>query len=344
MASSLQSIPPEGTMASVHRPGFFFRSPPKTAWLVAWCLAITCGPLPAEKQKGKSAPAAARPKTAASTAPAPAPLTSAPGFVYRAEKEGRVIFLAGGLHRLRRDAYPLPPAYETAYRQSGSLWLESNPSDADTNAGSTEAQKKGLMAGWKNVNDLLTEPTRKVLKEHLTSRDIEPGVIKRMRPWYLGMYLMNLEYERLGVVMRYGVDDHFNQRAWLEDKPVHGLEKATDSVEALSKLSIAEQDRNLSDTLRHVANIPGFYSAITSAWRQGNEKAALELLRPKSVTISESWRSIVAARNASWLPKLEAMGTGRPAMVIVGLDHILGQEGLVQQLKARGYKVTAVSQ
>jgi hypothetical protein len=303
--------------------------------MVACCLAAFCAPAVAGPKSKEL-----REKPAAS---APARVAAAPGFVYRVEKEGRVLFLAGALHRLRRDAYPLPPAWEAAYRQSGMLWLESNPRDADTSAGSTEARKKGLMPGWKNVNDLLTEPTRKALQRHLASREIKPGDVQRMRPWYLGMYLMNFEYEREGIMLSYGVDTHFSKLAWMEDKPVRGLEKASDSVEALSRLSPEEQDRNLGDSLRQVSKIPEFYTAITAAWRLGNEKTALELLRPKSLTESETWRGVVAARNASWLPKLEKMGAGRPCMVIVGLDHVLGPDGLVQQLIARQYKVTPLN-
>lgn len=319
----------------------------KFAQTAVCCLAVLCGPAVAQKPKTKGIAITAKAKAAVTvpaagtTAPG-ASLAAAPGFVFRAEKEGRVLFLAGALHRLRRDAYPLPSAWETAYKQSSQVWLESNPNDAETGTGSSEAEKKGLMAGWKNVNDLLTEPTRKILRQHLESRDIKPSEITRMRPWYLGMYLMNLEYERLGVVSRYGVEEFFSKRAWMEDKPVRGLEKASDSVESLSKLSAAEQDRNLSETLKNVSQIPVFYTAITTAWRQGSEKTVLGLIRPKSFEASESWRSIVAARNASWLARLESIGADKPCMVIVGLDHLLGAEGLVRALAKRGYSVSAV--
>jgi uncharacterized protein YbaP (TraB family) len=316
--------------------------------LATCCLVAGCIPVLAEKKKSKpaaAAPVATKLKLSA-TVPIPAAVkvSPAPGFVYRAEKEGRVIYLAGALHRLRRDAYPLPPGYETAYRQSGSLWLETSPQEANISVGTSEADKKGFLPGWKNVNDFLTPSTRKVLHEYLASRDIKPSEVKQMRPWFLGMYLMNLEYERQGVLSNYGVEEYLSKRAWLEDKPVRGLEKASDSVESLSSLSAGEQDRNLAETLRHVPRIGEFYTAITTAWRQGSETAALGLLRPKSYTTNESWRGIVAARNASWLGKLKNMGAGRPCMVIVGLDHLIGPEGLVQMLTAKGYRVTAVSE
>ena len=81
---------------------------------------------------------------------------------------------------------------------------------------------------------------------------------------------------------------------------------------------------------------------ITSAWRTGSEKDALRLLRPQGYAANESWRSIVAARNGAWVTKLDALEARHPVMVIVGLDHLIGPEGMIAQLAARGYRVTAV--
>ncbi len=206
----------------------------RRAWLLV-CLTSLC--------RGDSAPAHK----------APAAVTAAPGFVYRAEKRGRVIVLASALHRLRADAYPLPAAYETAYRKSTALWFESDPRDANAGAGSTEAERQGTMSGRKRVEDFLTAPTRDTLREYLVSRNIPAASVHRMRPWYLGM-----------------------------------------------------------------------------------------CLRPQGYAANESWRSIVAARNGAWVTKLDALEARHPVMVIVGLDHFIGPEGMIAQLAARGYRVTAV--
>jgi uncharacterized protein YbaP (TraB family) len=271
-----------------------------------------------------------------------APVTAAPGFVYRAEKNGRVIFLASSLHRMRQDSHPLPAAYEIAYRQAERLWFEHDPREAENSGTGTEAARKGTMGVGKRVEDLLSEPTRKILRQHLASRRIDPESVRRMRPWYLGLHLMNLDYERQGILLQHGVDSYFSRRAYLDDKPVRGLESASRSVAALEKLSVAEQDRNLADTLRNAANVPQLYASLTAAWRQGSEKDALRILRPVNYASSESWRNVVLARSTAWVEKLDGIRSGKPCMVLVGLDHLIGAEGMVSQLRARGYHVAAV--
>ena len=81
---------------------------------------------------------------------------------------------------------------------------------------------------------------------------------------------------------------------------------------------------------------------ITTAWRTGSEKDALRLLRPQGYAANESWRSIVAARKGAWVTKLDALDARKPVTIIVGLDHLIGPEGMVAQIAARGYKLTAV--
>jgi uncharacterized protein YbaP (TraB family) len=301
------------------------------AWLLACLTAVSwCRNATGEDRKARE------PSSAASV------VRAAPGFVYRAEKNGRIIFLAAALHRLRSDAYPLPAAYETAWRQCGAVWFEIDPREVEAGFGGITT-RTGLMSGRSNVEEFLTGPTRTALRQHLASRKINPEDVRRMRPWYLGLHLMNLEYQRHGVAAAYGIDAWFNRRAQLEDKPVRGLEKTSSSVEALRKLSLGEQDRNLAETIRTAPRLGEFYNDVTAAWRQGDETAALRLLRPAAHADSESWRRIVAARTTAWMKKLESLGSDRPCMVVIGLDHLIGAGGVVRQLAARGYTVTAVN-
>jgi uncharacterized protein YbaP (TraB family) len=47
-------------------------------------------------------------------------------------------------------------------------------------------------------------------------------------------------------------------------------------------------------------------------------------------------------RNQAWLPKLGAMLDGvrdQDTLVVVGTMHLLGADGLVSQLRAKGYRV-----
>ena len=52
-----------------------------------------------------------------------------------------------------------------------------------------------------------------------------------------------------------------------------------------------------------------------------------------------------AARNDAWVPQLEArlaLGEGEDTLAVVGALHLLGEDGVVEKLRAKGYEVERV--
>ena len=44
-------------------------------------------------------------------------------------------------------------------------------------------------------------------------------------------------------------------------------------------------------------------------------------------------------RNRRWVPKIEACLDGARCMIVVGAGHLVGADGLISLLRARGYTV-----
>ena len=57
----------------------------------------------------------------------------------------------------------------------------------------------------------------------------------------------------------------------------------------------------------------------------------------------QMYERLLVERNRNWLPKLEALFS-RPgrAFVVVGAAHLVGPDGLIALLKAKGYQVEQV--
>ena len=59
----------------------------------------------------------------------------------------------------------------------------------------------------------------------------------------------------------------------------------------------------------------------------------------------ETYRRLNLDRNRAWMGKLDAMlarGRGEDVLVVVGALHLLGPDGVVEQLRARGHRVTRI--
>jgi uncharacterized protein YbaP (TraB family) len=49
---------------------------------------------------------------------------------------------------------------------------------------------------------------------------------------------------------------------------------------------------------------------------------------------------MVSDRNKSWIPKIEQLLAGKEdALVVVGAAHLVGKDGVVSLLAARGYAI-----
>jgi uncharacterized protein YbaP (TraB family) len=52
------------------------------------------------------------------------------------------------------------------------------------------------------------------------------------------------------------------------------------------------------------------------------------------------YQRLLVERNKNWMPKIEALFTRRGrALVVVGAAHLVGPDGLLAMLKAKGYTV-----
>ena len=54
----------------------------------------------------------------------------------------------------------------------------------------------------------------------------------------------------------------------------------------------------------------------------------------------ELYEVLVVERNNDWLPQIEAaLQDSEPVLIVVGTLHLLGEDGLVTALKAKGYSL-----
>ena len=81
---------------------------------------------------------------------------------------------------------------------------------------------------------------------------------------------------------------------------------------------------------------------LTGAWRRG-DLAALEADLTQSMTeLPELFGKVVTQRNRNWLPRIEQMlaDPTQDYLIVTGALHMVGPQGLVELLRARGYHIT----
>ena len=101
------------------------------------------------------------------------------------------------------------------------------------------------------------------------------------------------------------------------------------------------QIASLEETLAELDRSAGSYKALVRAWMaadtRGLERDAIAPLRKAA---PEIYQRLVLDRNAAWTRALDERmkGHGR-TVVVVGVGHLVGAEGVPARLRALGYSV-----
>jgi len=267
-------------------------------------------------------------------------LAMADSSVWKAEKDGKHIYLGGTIHVLSKDDYPLPKEYEQAYKRSAVVYFETDikaMSDPET----AQSLTNMLMAKDGETLDKALKPqTMKAVEAFLKERSLPPAVFNDFNPAGLSLMLTVMELQSLGMASA-GVDEHFDVKAREDKKALGELETLEQQMSFLSQIGDGNPDQLIMYTLRDLAELPKMMADMKTAWRSGDRIKFRELLlEPLVKDFPKTYEMLLVERNKNWMPKIEAMfETPEVELVLVGALHMIGKDGLLQQLERKGYKI-----
>ena len=169
---------------------------------------------------------------------------------------------------------------------------------------------------------------------------MDAAMVHPMKPWFVALTMMSLKLKQLGLNPHLGVDRHLADRAKDSGKPTAGLETLDLQMGLLDQLSPDEQELMLRETAREMELLEKNVNQIVEAWVAGDSDRLAELLLAGMKEFPEIHRKILIERNRRWLPVIEKLLENSPGtMVAVGAAHLVGNQGLVELLKEKGYRL-----
>jgi len=268
-----------------------------------------------------------------------APLAGAESSIYEVSKGASKLYLGGTIHLLRDSDFPLPEEFEQAYHQSRKLVLEANLQKASSPEYGQQVARAMMYTDGRDLSKVLSPDTWKALQAYADKRGFPLSQVSMFKPLFVSLMMTVTEAQRLG--MGEGVDAYFDRMARLANKPVGELESTDDVILYMQKIAEVKPDQMMRTTLRDLQTMESSIDDMIRHWRQGNMKALdKELNGSMRKDLPEVYRSLVVERNNAWLPQIiELLATPEVELVLVGALHLSGKDGLLAQLKKRGYNV-----
>lgn len=260
--------------------------------------------------------------------------------IWTAEKDGHQLIIGGTIHLLTPADYPLPAAFKKAYEQSEQLVFESDIQKMQDPAFQLAMMNELIYTDGRDISSVLSKETYQALETYCTSRGIPIAILMNFKPGMVAITLTMMELQRLGI-MGTGVDAFFSAKAVQDNKQLGQLETAEQQLSFISSMGEGQEDEIIAHALRDIEELPTTWETLRTAWRQGNLKKLKEVaLTPLRNDFPNTYDTILAQRNNAWIPQIEALfKTQKPIFVLVGILHLVGDDGLLNQLSAKGYQI-----
>jgi uncharacterized protein len=251
-----------------------------------------------------------------------------------------VVYLFGTIHIGKAEFYPLPQFIEDDFRQADTLVEEVNLNDPDEIAYMKRwITEHGSYPAGDLVTNHLSDTTRAHLADYLKKSQELEAVITRMRPWLIAVLVTELESKRLGLDPSKGLDKHFLEEAREQKKPIDALEGAGSQLKLFGSLSQELEDKLLLSSLVDTEKSNVLLDAVINAWQSGDAET-LQALTDRTVSdypqLKTIMKKLVDDRNDAMTVKIEQfLGTPKTYFVAVGAGHLVGDRGIVSQLRAK---------
>jgi uncharacterized protein YbaP (TraB family) len=260
--------------------------------------------------------------------------------LWRVTSRDNSVYLLGSLHLLKEEHYPLSNVIEKAFGESKVLVLEVDLGVMSDPKTQLMMLTKGVFTGGQSLEKILTRGTYSLARDKIRELGMDITMFNAFKPWFLAMTLSTLKLQSLGFNPAYGVDYYFYMKAKSSDKQIVGLETLEYQLNLFDKMSLPDQDLFVYQTLRDLETIEREMNTIVHAWVSGDIVTLEKKLLENFTNYPDLYAQLVEERNKTWLSKIETFLMKKEVhMIVVGAGHLVGKDGLLELLVAKGYSV-----
>jgi uncharacterized protein len=250
------------------------------------------------------------------------------------------IFLLGSIHYLRKENYPLNKTILDAFEASKKLVLEIDLNSTAPEAAQRITLEKAVYRDGTTLAQNISQETYQLAAKRATELGIDVKFINPMKPWFAALTLVAIKLQAIGLNSNLGVDRYLASEAKRSGKPTSGLETLEFQIGLLDQLSTKDQELMLRETVTELELLDKNLNEIVQSWVKGDGDLLAKLLLAGMMEYPDLHQKIIVDRNQRWVPELEKLlQQGGGAMVAVGAAHLVGKDGVIEMLKAKGYSV-----
>ena len=234
----------------------------------------------------------------------------------------------------------MPPDLSLAMTKAQDIWFELPIDPAAAAQVSRLALAKGMLPPGQSLSRQISPEGRERLARIALRAGFRPDQLDRFQPWLAEASLAVAAFQLDGASGKDGVEQILSAR--LGPKVARkAFETPQEQIGFLASASPAEQLASLEETLRQIDEEPEAYKDLVQAWMAADlaslDREALEPVRKLTPGL---YQTLIRQRNLNWAQTLRKRMAGRgTTLVVVGVGHLIGPDGLPAMLRAQGFSV-----
>lgn len=248
-------------------------------------------------------------------------------------------YLFGTIHMIcEKDMFP-PEKLKGYINQTGQMMLEF---DMDDPAAIQKAVKYSMLADGKTMKDYLKpEEYSKIDELFKNYVGISFDNLQQFKPMISGAYLLSSP-KVIGCQPPVVYDNFLAQTAVASKMPVIGLESVEAQIAVIDSEPLERQIKALNETAVNPEKDFGDFKTLYKTYLTQNSDDLYDLAASQMKTLGYSQPKMLDQRNLSWIPVIEKNISVTPSFIAVGGGHLGGEKGVVNLLRARGYKLKPI--
>lgn len=231
-----------------------------------------------------------------------------------------------------------------ALAETQDIWTEMEMSPATDARAQTLAMQLGMAPSGRPLSSWLTPEENQSLNATLARMGFPAGALEQFQPWLAGLTLSLVPVIRAGYDPNSGVDRAVDAFGDANGKTMRAFETVEEQLGFFADMSPEAQREMLREAIAQEPEAAEIMRHLTHAWERGDiETLNALVIDDARLNYPEMYDVIFVQRNNAWMRTLvgELNGSGVD-FVAVGAGHLLGEHGLVAQMRDRGYTVEAV--
>jgi uncharacterized protein YbaP (TraB family) len=267
-------------------------------------------------------------------------------LLWKVSDADNAVYLLGSFHLLRPTDYPLSKDVDAAFADAERVMFEVSPEEMQSPAMPQLMMQAALRTDGKTLQQDLDAATWTRLQAWADKNGLPLANFAVFEPWFMGMTISILEMTKQGLDPKLGLDNHFMEKARAAGKPTAGLERAQDQIGVLDGMDAVEQRQLVAESLEQAEKGSLETERLHQSWRRGDAEGLWNgMAADMKREYPRLYQRINVDRNDAWVPKIRerlTQSSSDDTLVVVGALHLLGEDGVVEKLRAQGFKVERV--